>query len=100
VGYQEPQNKDYGVNTYDGCLEKQRIIDRQFEELTRLEQKLSQNQRASKECFFGSSTPSSQILVKYPNNIRLDQKLKGWKFRPKVIHNQERSLKMTALCAL
>lgn len=59
-----PKTKDYGVNTCEGCLEKQRIIDRQFEEIQRLKQKLYINQRKSQQGFFGSSTPSSQIPVK------------------------------------
>jgi hypothetical protein len=59
VSYQEPKTKDYGVNNCESCLEKQRIIDRQFEEIQRLKQKVRANERKSKEGFFGSSTPSS-----------------------------------------
>lgn len=76
MGYQEPKAKDYGVNNCDGCLEKQRLIDRQYEEITRLKQKLSQNQRTTKEGFFGSSTPSSQIPVK-SNSLAENQAKKG-----------------------
>jgi hypothetical protein len=57
-------------------LEKQRIIDRQFEEIERLRQKLQVNQRKSKEGFFGSSTPSSQIPVK-ANSLAENQAKKG-----------------------
>ena len=28
MGYQEPKSRDYGVNLCNGCLEKQRVIDR------------------------------------------------------------------------
>jgi len=64
VSYQEAKSKDYGVNNCEGCLEKQRIIDRQFEEIQQLKQKLNVNQRRLKDGFFGSSTPSSQIPLK------------------------------------
>jgi len=76
VSYQEPKAKEYGVNTCDGCLEKQRLIDRQVEEIQRLKQKLNLNQRKLKEGFFGSSTPSSQIPVK-PNSLAEKQARKG-----------------------
>ena len=64
MGYQEPKSRDYGVNLCNGCLEKQREIDRLKEELQRLRQKLSVNQRKSQDGFFGSSTPSSKVPVK------------------------------------
>ena len=64
MGYQEPKSRDYGVNNCDGCLEKQRIIDRLQEENLRLKQKLNQNQRKIKEGFFNSATPSAKIPVK------------------------------------
>ena len=64
MSYQEPKSKDYGVNNCEGCLEKQRIIDRQFEEIVRLKQKLHLNRRNESQGFFGSSTPSSQVPVK------------------------------------
>lgn len=76
MGYQEPKAKDYGINNCDGCLEKQRIIDRQGEEITRLKQKIAQNQRTGTEGFFGSSTPSSQIPVK-SNSLVENQAKKG-----------------------
>lgn len=76
VSYQEPKNKDYGVNNCEGCLEKQRVIDRQLEEIQRLKQKLRVNERKSAEGFFGSSTPSSQVPVK-ANSLAENQAKKG-----------------------
>jgi transposase-like protein len=64
VGYQEPKTRDYGINLCEGCLEKQREIDRLREENQRLKQKLNQNQRKIKEGFFNSSTSSAKIPVK------------------------------------
>ncbi|MBA3784579.1 MAG: IS66 family transposase [Acidobacteria bacterium] len=76
MSYQEPKNKDYGINSCEGCLAKQQIIDRQFEEITRLKQKLQVNQRKSTDGFFGLSTPSSQIPVK-ANSLAENQAKKG-----------------------
>lgn len=76
MSYQEPKSKDYGVNLCDGCLDKQREIDRLKEENQRLKQKLNLNQRKSKEGFFGSSTPSSQVPVK-ANSLAENQARKG-----------------------
>ena len=76
MSYQEPKRKDYGVNLCEGCLAKQREIDRLKEEVQQLRQKLNQNQRRSKEGFFGSSTPSSQVPVK-PNSLLENQAKKG-----------------------
>lgn len=76
MGYQVPKNKDYGINNCEGCLEKQRIIDRQLEEIQQLKQKLQVNQRKSKAGFFGSSTPSSQVPLK-PNSLAENQANKG-----------------------
>jgi transposase len=64
VGYEEPKTRDYGVNLCEGCLDKQREIDRLKEENQRLRQKLSQNQRKIKAGFFGSSTSSAKLPVK------------------------------------
>lgn len=64
MGYQELKTKDYGVNLCEGCLDKQREIDRLKEENQRLRQKLNQNLRKAEAGFFGSSTPSSQVPVK------------------------------------
>ena len=76
MSYQEPKNKDYGVNSCEGCLAKQQVIDRQFEEINRLKQKLQVNQRKSTEGCFGFSTPSSQIPVK-ANSLAENQAKKG-----------------------
>ncbi len=76
MSYQEPKNADYGVNSCEGCLAKQQVIDRQFEEINRLKQKLRVNQRKSTEGFFGLSTPSSQIPVK-ANSLADNQAKKG-----------------------
>lgn len=76
MSYQEPKNKDYGVNLCDGCLDKQREIDRLREENQRLKQKLNLNQRKSQKGFFGSSTPSSQVPVK-ANSLAENQARKG-----------------------
>jgi len=76
VSYQEPKSIDYGVNNCEGCLEKQRIIDRQVEEIQRLRQKLNQNQRKSKEGFFGSSTSSAKVPVK-ANSLAENQAKRG-----------------------
>jgi transposase len=76
VDYQTPKNKDYGVNNCESCFEKQRVIDRQFEEIQQLKQKLQVNQRKSKVGFFGSSTPSSQVPVK-ANSLAENQAKKG-----------------------
>jgi len=76
VSYQEPKTTDYGVNACKSCFEKQRIIDRQLEEIQRLKQKLNVNQRKATNGFFGSSTPSSQIPVK-ANAVTENQARKG-----------------------
>lgn len=61
---QLPKNHDYGVNTCLGCLEKQREIDRLKEENQRLKLALRYRQRKQEDGPFGSSTPSSQIVLK------------------------------------
>ena len=76
MSYQERKSKDYGINSCEGCLAKQQIIDRQFEEIKRLKQKLQVNQRKSANGFFGLSTPSSQIPVK-ANSLAENQAKKG-----------------------
>ncbi len=62
--YQLAKSYNYGVNTCQQCLAKQREIDRLTEENQRLRAKLSQQKRKDQEGFFGSSTPSAQIPVK------------------------------------
>ena len=76
MSYQESKLKDYEVNNCDGCLAKQRLIDRQFEEIQQLKQKLNVNQRKLKDDFFGSSTPSSQIPLKL-NSVAENQAKTG-----------------------
>lgn len=76
MSYQESKSRDYGVNNCEGCLEKQRVIDRQFEEIGRLKQKLHLNRRNESEGFFGSSTPSSQVPVK-ANSVAEKRAKKG-----------------------
>lgn len=62
--YQEPKSLSSGVNSCEGCLEKQREIDRLKAELQALRTKLSLQKRKHKAGLFGSSTPSSQLPVK------------------------------------
>jgi transposase len=76
VGYQEPKSRDYGVNNCDGCLEKQREIDRLKEENQRLKQKLNLNERKRTEGFFSSSTSSAKLPVK-ANSLAEKQAKKG-----------------------
>lgn len=76
MSYKLPKTKDYGVNTCDGCLDKQREIDRLKEEVQRLRVKVCANQRKSEEGFFGSGTPSSQVPVK-KNSLAENQAKKG-----------------------
>ena len=76
MGYKLPKTKEYGVNLCEGCLDKQREIDRLKEEVQRLRLKVCANERKNKEGFFGSSTPSSQIPVK-ANSLAENQAKKG-----------------------
>lgn len=62
--YQPSKNRNYGVNLCEGCLEKQRAIDRLREEVQRLKAQLNQRQRKQQEGIFGSSTPSSLKPIK------------------------------------
>ena len=57
--YQLHKSRDYGVNLCEGCLEKQREIDRLREEIQSLRVKLDQRQRKQSEGVFGSATPSA-----------------------------------------
>jgi transposase len=61
---QLPKHHDYGVNTCLGCLDKQREIDRLKGENQRLKAALRYRQRKQEDGAFGSSTPSSQIVLK------------------------------------
>lgn len=78
--YQPAKSHDYSVNTCQGCLEKQREIDRLTEEIQQLRVKLSAKKRKDKEGFFNSSTPSSQIPVKA--NASEEQALKRGGAKP------------------
>jgi transposase len=62
--YQLAKNLALGANSCEGCLEKQREIDRLQEENHRLKVQLGQRQRRAGEGPFGSSTPSSKIANK------------------------------------
>ena len=77
--YQLAKSYDYGVNTCQQCLAKQREIDRLTEENQRLRAKLSQQKRKDQEGFFGSSTPSAQIPVKANSTAEHSQKRGGAK---------------------
>lgn len=76
MSYEKPKTGDYGVNNCESCLEKQRVIDRQFEEIQRLKKKININRRTGLQGFFGSSTPSSQVPVK-ANSLAENQAKKG-----------------------
>jgi transposase len=60
----------------EGCFEKQRIIDRQKEEIAALKAQLRYQKRRAKEGFFGSSTPSSKKPVK-ADSLEENQKKRG-----------------------
>ena len=53
------------LNFCAGCFEKQRQIDELTEEVKRLKAKLNYLERKRQEGYFGSATPSSQVL-KFP----------------------------------
>jgi len=74
--YQLAKSHDYGINTCQQCLAKQREIDRLTEENQRLRAKLSQQKRKDQAGFFGSSTPSAQIPVK-ANSTEENHKQRG-----------------------
>jgi transposase len=59
VKYQLRKSRDYGVNLCEGCLEKQREIDRLREEVQQLKAKLKQRERKQRAGVFGAATPSS-----------------------------------------
>jgi hypothetical protein len=62
--YQPSKSRNYGVNLCEGCLEKQREIDRLREEVQRLKTQLNQRHRKQQEGIFGSATPSSLKPIK------------------------------------
>jgi len=57
----------------EGCFEKQLKIDRLEEENEQLKARLRYRERAEKEGFFGSSTPSSRLPVKENTPEREDR---------------------------
>ena len=77
--YQLAKSHDYGINTCQQCLEKQREIDRRTEENQRLRAKLAHQKRKDQEGFFGSSTPSAHIPVKANSTEENSQKRGGAK---------------------
>ncbi len=66
------------INNCPECLKKQQKIDHLTEEIERLRQKLGCQQRKEKEGLFGSSTPSSKLLLK-PNTLKKNEKKRGAK---------------------
>lgn len=62
--YQAPKRPSLNVNSCQGCLDKQREIDRLKAEIQALRIQLSKQKRKDKAGLFGSSTPSSQIPLK------------------------------------
>lgn len=64
MSQRKAQDINLGINTCAECFAKQREIDRLKEEIQSLRNKVSANQRKSREGFFGLSTPSSQLPVK------------------------------------
>lgn len=74
--YQPAKSHDYGINSCQGCLEKQLVIDRLTEENHRLKQQLRYRERQAQALPFGSSTPSSKIPLK-PNAGVEQTKKKG-----------------------
>ena len=58
------------------CLEKDRKIARLMEQLESTKAKLRYQERTAKEAPFGSSTPSSKVLVK-PNALQERQRRQG-----------------------
>jgi transposase len=64
------------INGCPLCLDKQRIIDDQAEEIKTLRAKLRYQERKMEDGAFGSSTPSSKIPIK-PNAKDKEKKPKG-----------------------
>jgi transposase len=64
------------INGCPSCLEKQRIIDDQQEEIKTLRAKLRYQERKMQDGAFGSSTPSSKIPIR-PNVKDKEKKPKG-----------------------
>jgi len=62
--YQSTKSPDYGVNSCEGCFQKQLKIDRLTQENESLRGELLRLKRKAVEGFFSSSTPSSKLPVK------------------------------------
>lgn len=75
--YQPPKSQAVAANICEGCLEKQREIDRLKEEVARLRIQLSQKKRKDKAGYWGSSTPSAQQPVKANSPAEERQKQGG-----------------------
>ncbi len=77
--YQEPKSPSHGVNPCQGCLDKQREIDRLKAEIQSLRAQLSKQKPKDKAGLFGSSTPSSQIPLKANSTDEASNKCGGAK---------------------
>jgi hypothetical protein len=62
--YQPPKSQAVAINLCEGCLDKQREIDRLKEEVARLRIQLAHKKRKEREGYWGSSTPSAQQPLK------------------------------------
>ena len=77
--YQQSKHSFSGVNSCDGCLQKQQEIDRLKQEIQALRQKLALHKRKAQTGIFGSSTPSSQLPLKANSKEELVAKHGGAK---------------------
>lgn len=77
--YQEPKSPSLSVNSCQGCLDKQREIDRLKAEIQSLRVQLSKQKRKDQAGFFGSSTPPSQVPLKANSNQAASAKRGGAK---------------------
>jgi hypothetical protein len=92
------KSHDYGVNTCLRCLEKQREIDRLKAENQRLKVVLRYRQRKQGDGPFGSSTPSSQIVLKATSKPE-DQAKPGGARLGQACHNKSDLHFMQPICA-
>jgi transposase len=75
--YQPPKSQAVSAKLCEGCLEKQREIDRLKEEVGRLRIQLAQKKRKDREGYFGSSTPSARQPVKANSSVEKRHKQGG-----------------------
>ena len=75
--YQAPKSQAVAANLCEGCLEKQREIDRLKEEIARLRIQLAQQKRKDRAGYFGSSTPSAKQPVKANSQVEERSKQGG-----------------------